>query len=132
MVAIRTMTWDEPKAISDVLKAEFSSEYCREVVTIASGAGVLDIGTVLGKVTASGKWKAHTNGASDGTETAAAVLLQKVDATSADQQAVVIVRGPAVLSRLGLIWDSSVDNNAKKDAAIAQLVELGLVARDSA
>jgi hypothetical protein len=47
-------------------------DYCREVVTIA--AGTLEPGTVLGKVTVGGNYAAHDPDATDGTETAVAVL----------------------------------------------------------
>lgn len=53
-------------------------------VTIASGAGVLDVGTVLGKITSGGKYKAYASGNSDGSQTAVGILTERVDATSAD------------------------------------------------
>ena len=125
---LRTMTFNEPNAVSDVLKYEDGS-YSRDTVTIASGAGVLDIGTVLGKITASGKYKKHVNGATDGTEVAAAVLIAHVDATSADVLQAIVITRHAEVSRQGLKWDSSVNNQAKQDAAIAQLQSLGIVTR---
>jgi hypothetical protein len=45
------MTWDEPTAVSDVLKSEKEGHFCRGVGVVKNGAGVLDIGTVLGKIT---------------------------------------------------------------------------------
>ena len=54
-------------------------DYCREVVTIATGT--LEPGTVLGKITADGKYAAHDPAAVDGTETAVAVLWGKADAS---------------------------------------------------
>ncbi len=51
---------------------ECSSDYTRETITVA--AGTLEPGTVLGKITASGKYGAHDPAAIDGTETAVAVL----------------------------------------------------------
>jgi len=47
-------------------------DYTRETITVA--AGTLEPGTVLGKITASGKYAAHDPAAVDGTETAVAVL----------------------------------------------------------
>ena len=125
---LRTMTFNEPSAVSDVLKYEDGS-YSRDTVTIASGAGVLEIGTVLGKITASGKYKKHVNGATDGTEVAAGVLIAHVDATSADVLQAIVITRHAEVSRQGLKWDASVNNEAKKDAAIAQLQSLGIVTR---
>ena len=53
-------------------------DYTRETVTVA--AGTLEPGTVLGRITASGKYAAHDPAAVDGTETAVAVLWGKADA----------------------------------------------------
>ncbi len=57
------------------------------------------VGSVLGRITASGKHKLATSGGSDGAETATAVLLYAVDATLADAIGIVLVRGPAIVSR---------------------------------
>ena len=56
-------------------------DYTRETVTVA--AGTLEPGTVLGRITASGKYAAHDPAAVDGTETAVAVLWGKADASGA-------------------------------------------------
>ena len=61
-------------------------DYTRETVTVA--AGNLDPGTVLGRITASGKYAAHDPAATDGTETAVAVLWGKADASAGDVAAV--------------------------------------------
>ena len=81
-------------------------DYCREVVTIATGGAnpVLEPGTVLGKITASGKYAAHDPTAVDGTETAVAVLWGKADATAADVDAVVLLRGPAIVNANDLVF----------------------------
>jgi len=81
-------------------------DYCREVVTIATGGAnpVLEPGTVLGKITASGKYAAHDPAALDGTETAVAVLWGKADATAADVDAVVLLRGPAIVNSNDLVF----------------------------
>lgn len=63
---------------------------------------------------------------------AAGVLLSKVDTTDGDAQAVILARGPAEVSNLGLKWDASVDSTAKKLTAIGQLTPLGIVTRTSA
>ena len=110
------------------LKHELDPEFTRKQVTIASGAGSLLTGTVLGALTAGGKYVKHVNGAADGTQTAVAILLNAVDATSADQQAVVVFRD-AVINPLSLIWDASVNTQVKKDAAIASLAAKGFTTR---
>lgn len=54
--------------------------------TIASGAGVLKRGTVLGKITASGKYTTALSASADGSQTPVTVLVDDVDATSSDVQ----------------------------------------------
>ena len=76
----------------------------------------------------SGKWKKHINGAVDGTEVAAGILLDHRDASAADTKAV-IVDGYAEIAALELTWDASVDDNTKKNAALAQLALLGIQTR---
>ena len=121
-------TYALPADANSWLSHELDPEFTRQVVTIVSGAGNLVTGTVLGKITASGKYKKHVNGAADGTETAVAVLLNPVDATSADQKALVEIRD-CVIKPLGLVWDTSVNNQTKKDAALAQLATKGFSTR---
>jgi hypothetical protein len=53
-------------------------------ITVLSGQGVLKRGTLIGRVTASGKYIKSLAGASDGSQTVLAVLADDVDATSAD------------------------------------------------
>jgi len=62
------------------------------VVTIASGAN-LTKGAVLGKITASGKYKLSASAASDGSEAPDAILAETANAASADVQAVVYFSG---------------------------------------
>lgn len=65
-----------------------------EGATIVSGAGILARGSVLGKITASGKLAlVNTAGTDDGRRTPYAVLLETTDATSADKVAPVALAG---------------------------------------
>lgn len=60
---------------------------------IASGSGIVLRGTVLGKITASGKHKTVDATLSDGAEDPDAVLAEDVDATSADVNAALYLTG---------------------------------------
>jgi hypothetical protein len=64
-----------------------------KVVTIGAGAGNLARGTVLGKITASGKFKTADKDNADGSQTAEYILAYAADATSADVNAVVYTQG---------------------------------------
>jgi hypothetical protein len=103
------MTINELPRISDVLSFEEGEEvnYVRDFVTVASGTVASAVGQVLGKITASGKYTQVAPAASDGSQTAAAVLLVAFSATlGADTQYVAVVRGPAVLKSTGLAYTS--------------------------
>ena len=64
----------------------------QRVVTIATSAA-LTKGAVLGKITASGKYKLSASAASDGSEVPDAILAEDADASVADAQAVVYFAG---------------------------------------
>ncbi len=120
--------------LGDLVKYELEPRYSREFVTLKSGASYA-LGTVLGKITASGKYRASPVAevvGDEGAENACAVLLEIVDATAADAVGLVAVRGPIILSKDRLAYDASVDLDAEKTAKIAQLTALGLVVRDTA
>ena len=87
----------EPPSMGDVLKYEVNPNYTREVITLLIGTNYPS-GAVLGRITASGKYKLATSGGSDGAQTAGAVLLYAVDATLADAVGIVVARGPSIRS----------------------------------
>jgi len=70
-------------------------------VTIAAGAN-LERGAVLGKVTATGKYKLSAAAASDGSQTPVVVLLEDAAAESEDTEALVMITGSVV--ETGLIY----------------------------
>ena len=121
----------QPPTMGDVLKYELNPNYTRETVTLLSGTNY-PVGAVLGRITASGKMKLSTSAGSDGAQNATAVLLYATDASAADQKAVVIVRGPAIVSKATLVFDASVDDTAKTAAKYAQLTALGIIPHDAA
>ena len=115
----------------DLLKLDLGKNYTREVVTLASGSSYT-IGSVVGQITASGKYKLATATGTDGAETAAGVLIAAVDATGGDVSGVIIKRGPAIVSKAMLAFDASVDDAPKTAAKLTELSVLGIVARDTA
>ena len=91
-----------------------------EEVIVASGAGVLLPGTVLGKITASGKYVLHDAALANGAQAAAAILFHRVDATAADVKTVATVNGPATVNGNRLIYKAGI-SAPNKAAAIAAL-----------
>lgn len=94
---------------------------------IASGAGKVEAGAVLGKVTASGKYVPLAPAATDGSQTAAAILYEGCDATSADVKRTLIVRECEVHADVLVYADGVTD--VQKTAALAGLAAAQIVAR---
>uniref|UniRef100_UPI0040488462 head decoration protein n=1 Tax=Yoonia sp. TaxID=2212373 RepID=UPI0040488462 len=122
---------NQPPTMGDVLKYEVNPNYTRETITLLVGMPY-PVGSVLGRITASGKYKLATSGGSDGAQTASSVLLYAVDATLADATGIVVARGPAIVSRAALAYDATVDDGAKIITKIGQLAAAGIIARDTA
>lgn len=97
----------------------------REAVTITGGSYIA--GTVLGKITASGKYTLHNNAASDGSEVAEAVLFAAVDASAADVTGVIIAR-LAEVNGAELTWKSGI-SAPNKTAGIAALATKNIIVR---
>jgi hypothetical protein len=121
----------EGRYAADWLKREEDSLYSREQVLIASGSGVVKSGTVLGKITASGKYKPVTIAAADGSQNAAGILMWDVDATSADVRAVIIARD-AIVAHQALLYGADIDTAPERAAITAGLAALGILDREGA
>ena len=117
----------EAMNLGDLLKFEAPNLYLCDRVTVASGQN-LPLGTVLGIVTASGKYKQIDPSAEDGTQVAAGVLLQNCDATLADRDNGLVVARHAIVSDHALQWPEAI-TAAEKASAIAQLKALGVLVR---
>jgi hypothetical protein len=101
-------------------------DYCRSTIILASGN--LLPGTILGKITASGKYVAHDPAASNGTQTAAAILWDSVDASGGDTNAVVVIRGPAIVNQYEISIPGTL-TGPQIAAAHAALLTLGILVR---
>jgi hypothetical protein len=119
----------EQPSMGDVLKYEVNPNYTREVVTLLAGMPY-PVGSVLGKITASGKYTLSPATGADGSQTAVSVLLYPVNATLADAVGIVVTRGPAIVSRAALVYEATVNDAAKIAAKITQLAAVGIIARD--
>jgi hypothetical protein len=67
-------------------------DHFERVVTLITGQNLVR-GTLLGQITASGKYTLALSASSDGSQTPRAVLKHDCDATSADTECVVIEQG---------------------------------------
>ena len=120
----------EPLNLGDLLKYEAPNLYSRDRVTVASGQN-LPLGTVVGIVTATAKFKQLDPSAEDGTQVAAGVLLQACDATLIDRDDGLVVARHAIVADHALAWPGAV-TNAEKLTALAQLKALGVLVRQGA
>jgi hypothetical protein len=103
-----------------LILSELPGHQSRENVTIVSGQD-LAFGTVVGKITSTGKYKAYDDDNNDGSEAAAGVLVgEDVDASGGDKDGVIIVKDAELNPDL-LVWASTNDatdiTNGKTDLA---------------
>jgi hypothetical protein len=127
-------TFTEGRHPIEGLLSEGDFAYSRATITIVSGSGVIKPGAVLGKYTSganAGKYSLAPAAAADpdvGNQNAVAIALYEVDATSADQSVVAVVRH-AQWNKNTLSYDASVDTDNEKAAKIAQLAAVGIICR---
>lgn len=124
-------SFTEGRHATEGLLSEANFHRSRDNIVVASGAGVIVPGMVLGAITASGKFIPSPNAevvGDEGAETGIAIALYGCDATSADQKIAAIVRD-AEWNGHTLAFDASVDNNTKKATKVAQLAAKGIIAR---
>ena len=69
---------------------EAGGQRSRDNVTVTQSGAAIVSGTLLGKITASGKYIPYSNGASDGSQTVAGILYEHLPAATGDVKAVII------------------------------------------
>lgn len=114
---------------SAVVKYELEPQLalCRESIVINDAAATLRVGAVLGKVTATGKYKLALAAAVDGSETPVAVLIADglglsgdIElAANTDTKALVLARGPAIVADDALQLGTGITADAAKTALAA-------------
>lgn len=114
---------------SAVVKYELEPQLslCRESIVINDAAATLKVGAVLGKVTATGKYKLATSAAADGSQTPVAVLVMDglglsrdiALAADTDTKAIVLARGPAIVADAALQLGAGITAAAAKSALAA-------------
>ncbi len=125
------MSMEENNRLGDLLKYEADKNYCREVMTVASGQN-LEMGTVVGIKTATDEIKivSISDEETDGSDLAFGVLLEDTDATSAAKKALVIARD-AILASDYVVFPT--DSTAEQKKKITKdLEKRGIVIRKSA
>ena len=130
---------DTPR-YSDVVKHEYepSLAFTRELVVVNDTAKTLTLGMLLGKVTATGKYKESVQTATDGSELPVAVVVGKdinnlsvAVPAATDTKVLAIVRGEAIVRKTGLKPHSSFNDATKLATAYASLATKEILANDS-
>lgn len=122
-------TLTEGSYLSDWLREERENSFSRDAIVLLAGSGEMVTGTVLGKITASGKFVPLDLDASDGSQAAAGILVSGVTAESGvDADGAAIVRD-AGINTDGLTWPTGATAE-EKAAALVSLLALGIVARE--
>lgn len=127
---------------SNLVKASDSDNTTlfQDVVTVNESAQKsYVVGTVLGKVSASGKYKISVQNAADGSQNPVAVVVGDSFGTAApftvaattDTKVLVLARGKVEVSKSALAFDASFDLQAELDAAYASLATVGILAVDA-
>jgi hypothetical protein len=105
---------------AEFVLSEASGQRSRENITVTQAGTALASGTVLGKITASGKYIPYSNAASDGSEVAAGILYSPLAAATGDAKAVGFVRDCEVIRSTLVGLDAT---------ATAQLADKGVIVR---
>lgn len=107
------------------LISEANGTLSREVVLVTGGS--FSAGTVLGKVTATGKYTQLDPAATDGSQQAAAVLFDGVVAIDGDKKAIVI-HLMAEVDGNALVWKAGITPE-QKAAAVGELATNIIIVR---
>ena len=130
-----TIVAQDTSRFSNLVKGELwpHTGYCRKEVTVNEAAiKTYAVGTVLGKVTATGKYKISVQSAVDGSQNPVAVVVEDIAvAATTDTKVLAIVRGPAIVSKVGLKLDATFNDAAKLAAAYASLATKDILANTS-
>jgi len=110
----------------EFIVSEANGNRSREAVTIVSGQNLV-AGAVVGRITASGKYAELDPAAVDGSEVAAGVLFDAVDASTADANGVLVARD-AEVNAGELVWKTGM-TDPEIATATAELVTLGVISR---
>ena len=128
--------------LSDLIKkldAPESPELFKDVVTVNTAAiTTLVLGTVLGKITASGKYIPSVATANDGSQNAVAIYIGRGDSgavqptttvAATDTKVLALTRGKAMVSKNALVLDASYNTQPLRDAAYLSLQNVGIFAQ---
>lgn len=128
----------DTQRLSNLIKkydAPESPQLFVDMVTVNQASQTtLKVGTVMGKITASGKYIVAVESAVDGSKVPAGIFIgdasglaqDTVIAATTDTPAQLLTRGKVVVSKDAMLLDASYNDNTKKNTAYAALKALGI------
>lgn len=119
-------SFTEAAADGEVVLSEANGTRSRETITLLTGVSYR-AGEVLGKITSGGKYNQADQGASDGTETAVAVLIYAVDATGGDKPGDILARDAEV--KASMLQYKSGQSGGNQTTSRTELAAVGIISR---
>ena len=119
---------------SNLVKEELWHEkgYCTKQVIVNDAAQTLALGTGLGLVTATGKYKVAVETAVDGSKDFAGTVVEAITIpATTDTKVLVMYRGPAEVSKSALVLGATYDNDTKKGVVYAAMEAKGIQVADA-
>jgi hypothetical protein len=113
--------------LGDLLKYEAPNLYSREQVTVVAGQN-LELGAVVGRITATAKFKVFDPAATDGSELPAGILLGACDATLIDRDDALLLARHGMVASNAVVWPAGITVE-QKTTALAQMSSLGVLFR---
>jgi hypothetical protein len=113
--------------LGDLLKYEAPNLYSREQVTVVAGQN-LELGAVVGRITATAKFKVFDPAATDGSELPAGILLGACDATLIDRDDALLLARHGMVASNAVVWPAGITVE-QKTTALAQMSSLGVLVR---
>lgn len=117
----------EPNNLGDLLKFEADNLYSRDRVTVAAQQA-LQLGHVVGRVTAAGHVVALDPTATDGREQAAGVVIVPIITADTPSPDGLIVARHATVADHALVWPKAITPE-QRTACIQQLRAIGVLVR---
>lgn len=115
-----TMLTSVPR-VEEFVLSEGNGFISRDQVAVTLGASAIKSGTVMSKLTATGKWVPYDDVGTDGSEVASGILYTALPAGSGDVEAVMFVRDCEVV-RAAL---TGLNANAEADLAAKGIIVRG-------
>ena len=119
----------ENRRISNWLKWELAPEvgFGRKTVVVNEAAAKSYVsGTVLGKVTATGKYKIAVETAVDGSQVPAAIVIHEQSIAATTDTKIAVLVKMAIVGKLGIVLDATYNDDTKKATAYAALEALNI------